>query len=57
MRIWEDNKATYIPVTIQFTNESELERFINIMKYDNKTLEFKQDRDFCNMILELISKL
>lgn len=57
MRIWEDNKAIYIPVTIQFTNESELERFINIMKYNNKTLEFKQDRDFCNMILELINKL
>lgn len=57
MRIWEDKKATYIPVTIQFTNESELERFINIMKYNNKTLEFKQDRDLCNIILELISKL
>ena len=59
MRIWEDNSATYIPVTIQFTNEAEFKRFINIIKdvQSERSFAFPEDKKLCRTILELISKL
>lgn len=57
MRIWEDEKDTYIPVTIQFTNESEFRRFHNIINNIRTILYFKPDRELCDTIMELINKL